>query len=167
MLGLIEAGAISPSAEDVAARAQVGLRSVFRHFKDMESLYAEMTIELARTYMAAALTPFESRDWRGQLREAANRRFGIYEQMLPFKRASDAHRHESAAIQANHERIVALLRARLQALMPPHLAGNAGAFETLDLLLSVDTWARLRVEQKLPIETARALVLQLVDTLIG
>lgn len=167
MLGLIEAGAISPSAEDVAARAQVGLRSVFRHFKDMESLYAEMTIELARSYMTAALMPFESQGWQGQLREAADRRFGIYEQMLPFKRASDAHRHESAAIQANHERIVVLLRTRLQALMPPHLVGDAGAFETLDLLLSVDAWARLRAEQKLPVETARAIVLRMVDLLVG
>ena len=50
MLELIEAGAISPSAEDVAARARVGLRSVFRHFKDMESLRREMLNRLAKDY---------------------------------------------------------------------------------------------------------------------
>ncbi len=165
MLSLIEDGAISPSAEDVAARAQVGLRSVFRHFKDMESLYAEMTIQLGQFYMAA-LAPFESVDWRPQLFEAIERRVDIYERLLPFKRAADAHRHESPTIQAYHERAVTLLRARLQALMPPHLVDNAIAFETLDLILSLDTWARLRFEQRLPAETARTIILAQVGVLV-
>lgn len=165
MLALIEGGAISPSAEDVAARAQVGLRSVFRHFKDMESLYAEITLRLAQGY-AASLAPFESVGWEAQLFEAIDRRVGIYERLLPFKRAADAHRHKSATIQAHHEAITALLRARLQALMPPHLVGNVLAFEALDLLLSVETWARLRMDQQLSPENAQALVEQQVRLLL-
>ncbi len=165
MLSLVEAGAITPSAEDVAARAQVGLRSVFRHFKDMESLYLEMTMRVARGYMAS-LAPFESSDWHGQLLEAIDRRCAIYDRMLPFKRASDAHRHESRAIQANHEQIVALLRARLRMVLPPHLDGNVIAFETLDLLLSVEAWERLRLEQGLSAEMARKVILTQVDKLV-
>ena len=42
MLELVRAGAISPVAEEVAERAGVGLRTVFRHFDDMDSLYREM-----------------------------------------------------------------------------------------------------------------------------
>ena len=38
MLDLIREGEIAPSAELVASRANVGLRTVFRHFKDMDSL---------------------------------------------------------------------------------------------------------------------------------
>ena len=38
LMTLVEAGQVDPSAEEVAATAGVGLRSVFRHFKDMESL---------------------------------------------------------------------------------------------------------------------------------
>ena len=166
MLALVEAGEISPSAEDVASRAQVGLRSVFRHFKDMESLYAEMTIQLGRFYMSA-LVPFETSGWKPQLFEAIDRRVAIFERLLPFKRAADAHRHESPAIQAYHERAVALLRVRLQALLPPHLAGNAVAFETLDLLLSLDTWARLRYEQKLPPEMARRIITAQIEALVA
>ena len=66
MLSLVEEGAITPSAEQVAARAQVGLRTVFRHFKDMESLYAAMTLVLARQY-EDWLAPFAAQDWNGQL----------------------------------------------------------------------------------------------------
>jgi hypothetical protein len=35
---LIRAGTLSPTAEQVAVQAQVGLRTVFRHFDDMETL---------------------------------------------------------------------------------------------------------------------------------
>lgn len=43
LLDLVEGGTISPSAAEVAEAAGVGLRSVFRHFDDMESLYREMS----------------------------------------------------------------------------------------------------------------------------
>nr|WP_310525341.1 TetR family transcriptional regulator [Polymorphobacter sp.] len=165
IMALVAEGGITPSAEDVAARAQVGLRSVFRHFKDMESLYAEMMLRLARGY-EAAMAPFETTGWHAQLFEAIGRRFGVYETMLPYKRASDAHRHESPTIQRMHDGITVLLRARLQAVMPPHLAGNQIAFETLDMLLSVDTWSRLRVDQKLSPEIARQVIETQVAALI-
>ena len=165
MMALVESGQLNPVAEDVAMRAQVGLRSVFRHFKDMDSLYAEMALRLARHY-ESALAPFESSDWRGQLFEAFGRRMAIYEKLLPFKRAADAHRHQSAAIQANHAATTILLRARLPALMPPHLKDDVIAFETLDFLLSLDTWQRLRSEQKLTPEAARAVIEGLLKALV-
>ena len=40
----------APSAKKVAARAKVGLRSVFRHFSDMEQLFADLNEELDREY---------------------------------------------------------------------------------------------------------------------
>ena len=46
MLELVREGRIAPTAEEVAQRASVGLRTVFRRFKDMESLYAEMSVAI-------------------------------------------------------------------------------------------------------------------------
>jgi AcrR family transcriptional regulator len=166
MLALVEAGAISPGAEDVAQRASVGLRSVFRHFKDMDSLYAEMAIRLSRVY-ESALQPFQAEGWRGQLNEAIERRVDIFERLLPFKRAADAHRHESPVLAANHAASLALLRARLKPLLPDHLQNDLIALETLDMLLSVDTWVRLRVEQKLDANVARQVVECAVDRLVS
>jgi AcrR family transcriptional regulator len=165
MMTLVEEGQLNPVAEDVADRAQVGLRSVFRHFKDMDSLYAEMAIRLARHY-EDALAPFTSADWRGQLFEAIDRRIGIYERLLPFKRAADAHRHESPALQNNHKATSQLLRARLRTLLPPHLEDDRAAFETLDFLLSADSWQRLRAEQALSASQARDVIETLVKALV-
>ena len=38
MLKLVEEGVLVPTAQQVSERAGVGIRSVFRHFSDMESL---------------------------------------------------------------------------------------------------------------------------------
>src|SRR5213076_1131404 len=47
-LSLVAEGVVAPTAEDVAHRAGVGLRSVFRHFTDMEALYREMAAHSQR-----------------------------------------------------------------------------------------------------------------------
>lgn len=166
MLALVEEGAISPGAEDVAQRASVGLRSVFRHFKDMDSLYAEMAIRLSRVY-ESALAPFAADSWNGQLFEAIDRRVVIFERLLPFKRAADAHRHKSPVLAAHHAASLSLLRARLQPLLPPHLQDDSVALETLDMLLSVETWARLRIEQRLSPARAREVIEKAVTRLVG
>jgi AcrR family transcriptional regulator len=165
MLALVAEGQITPSADQVATRAAVGLRSVFRHFKDMESLYAEMTGRLSGQY-AMWLVPYESADWRGQVAETIERRLTTYERLMPFKRAADAHRHESPAIQANYSDTLAMMRTRLKSLLPEAIAGDEAVFETIDLLLSFETWQRLRMEQGLPVEKARAIVEAQVDRLV-
>lgn len=166
MLALVEEGAISPGAEEVALRAHVGLRSVFRHFKDMDSLYAEMAVRLTRVY-EPALLPFQAAGWRGQLFEAIERRVDIFERLLPFKRAADAHRHESPVLAANHAASLALLRVRLRPLLPPGLQDDVIALETLDMLLSVDTWMRLRIEQRLEPVMARKVIEAAVERLVA
>lgn len=157
MIELVAEGRITPSAEEVAARASVGLRTVFRHFSDMESLYAALTSALAEQY-EMWLIPFESMAWQDQLEEIIERRTATYERLLPFKRAGDAHRHTSAAIQAEHARIRALLRQRLRTFLPKSIASDAARFETLDLMLSFEVWQRLRDEQMLEVVEARALI---------
>ena len=42
MLDLIHAGNLQPTAQQVADHAKVGIRSVFRHFEDMESIFASV-----------------------------------------------------------------------------------------------------------------------------
>lgn len=166
MMALVGEGHLSPIAEQVAERAGVGLRSVFRHFKDMDSLFAEMAARVALQYQPA-LVPFFAVDWRGQLAESIDRRVGIFEALLPFKRAADAHRHKSASIEATYLVTQKLLRARLSGLLPPTLTGDPLALETLDFLLSIETWQRLRVEQGLAVATARRIIEAQVLALTG
>jgi AcrR family transcriptional regulator len=164
MLALVGEGQITPSAEAVAARAGVGLRTVFRHFADMEALYAGMSAQLAAQY-SDWLDPFAAADWRGQLAEMMSRRLDTYERLMPFKRAADAHRHASSTIQRNYAATLATMRQRLLALLPVEIANDPARCETIDLMLSFETWQRLRLDQALPQATARAVIAAAISRL--
>lgn len=154
VLVLVEDGNVSPRAEEVAAAAEVGLRTVFRHFKDMESLYAEMLLVVSGRYHVMA-APFVAVDWAGQLVEMCGRRWTTYETLMPFKRAADVHRHASVLLQANYSKVLATLRARLDGVLPGEIVGDPARLEAVDLLLSFDAWMRLRGDQGLDAAVAR------------
>ena len=50
MAALIREGNLVPTAQQVAERAEVGIRTVFRHFNDMESLFETMDVAIIETY---------------------------------------------------------------------------------------------------------------------
>ena len=50
-IAFIREGKLAPTAEDIAARADVGLRTVFRHFDDMERLYGEIAVVIGRQHV--------------------------------------------------------------------------------------------------------------------
>lgn len=167
MLELVHAGDVSPGAEQVAARASVGLRTVFRHFNDMDSLYSEMAQVIEAEVRSVVDSPFVGETWRDRVVELVNRRAAVFEKITPFKRASDIHRHQSNFLQASHERLISISREILKRELPPELARDQFTFESLDLLLSFETWSRLRRDQNLTPRRARELLEHAIRKVIG
>ena len=167
MLALIEEGDISPGAEAVAARAEVGLRTVFRHFKDMDSLYQEMIEVIAGVMRQAASPPIQATVWRDRVVELVARRADIFERIAPFKRAADAHRLRSPVFEVASERMARALRDIVRRELPDAALADPVLLEGLDLMLSFEAWSRLRREQNLgPAETC-AVLEGVVRRLIG
>jgi len=154
MLALIQEGEYTPSAEQVAVRAEVSLRTVFRHFADMESLYREISSPIEAELRAVAFSPFKAADWRGRILEIVDRRASAFENMAHYRRASNAHRHRSEQLADAGRRLAFASREILRHNLPePFREGPS--FELLDMLLSVEAWLRLRDEQGLPERRAR------------
>ena len=162
MLALIQEGEISPGAEQVAARAQVGLRTVFRHFKDMDSLYREMTAVIESELRKVAEQPFKTADWRTRIDELVERRSQAFEKIAPFKRASEVHRHKSRFLEGDRSRLSQTLREILKAILPPQVAQDPLRLEVIDLLLSYESWIRLRRDQNRTPRKARDVLLAAV-----
>jgi len=167
LLDLVREGAVAPSAERVAARANVGLRTVFRHFNDMEGLYRQMASAIESELAAMLAVRVTGADWRERLNGVIGKRATLYEEIAPFKRAADAHRHKSAFLAAAHARIATMARRGLEDVVPPVVRDDAALFETLDLLLSYETWSRLRQEQALNVDQARDCVMLAVHRMIA
>ncbi len=166
MLDLVRESHVSPSAELVAERAEVGLRTVFRHFKDLESLYREMSGVIESELMALADTPFKGSSWRERVLELVERRGWAYERIAPFKRASDVHRHQSTALDSHNAKLVAGAREILRRELPAALARERDLFEAIDLLLSFDAWRRLRQDQDLSPEATTEVLQVMIAALL-
>ena len=158
MLELVRAGSISPNAEEVAERAGVGLRTVFRHFDDMDSLYREMAEAMRIELLPIVAAPFASRDWKGRLGEMIDRRARLFERAMPFKNAADVHRHRSVFLRKDYETMRNAERSALESALPAALKNDRTFFEALDQALSFSTWQHLRRDQNLTQAQARQTV---------
>jgi AcrR family transcriptional regulator len=165
LMDLVREGVITPTAEAVAARADVGLRTVFRHFADMETLYREIATEIDAMVGPAATTRIAGRDWRERLARSIELRADVFERLLPFQLAAAVHRHESPFLDGQQVQSAALQRALLRHALPKALAADKARFEALDLILSSDAWLRLRREQGLSRAAAKRVMLRAAEAL--
>jgi AcrR family transcriptional regulator len=167
MVDLIESGQPSPTAEAVAAKAGVSLRTVFRHFEEMENLHLEIAALVFERVRHILDRPFQTREWPHSLVESVARRAEFFEIMAPFKTAIDVHRHRSRAISAQHRRITVMSRDLLAATLPADLLTQRQTFELLALLLSLESWQRLREQQGMSVAEAQDTILNGARALAG
>ncbi|MDZ4375040.1 MAG: TetR/AcrR family transcriptional regulator [Phenylobacterium sp.] len=158
MMEIVHAGEVAPSAEQVAARAEVGLRTVFRHFQDMDSLYREIAAVISDEVRGDFMGPLSATDWRDRILETVGRRIRAYEKMAPYKRAGDVFRHRSKFLGSDYDQLVIDLRRRLESELPAAVRRDRDTLESLDLLLSFEAWSRLRREQGLTPKRTQAVI---------
>lgn len=149
VVDLVGEGSLQPTAEQVAERAGVGLRTVFRHFTDMESLFAAMQerlqAELAPLLRAAG--PEGDRERRA--RELVQLRATFFERLAPYRRAALLKYRRSEFLRSEHEKLVRALRSDLLRWLPELEKAPADLVEAVDVATSIETWMRLRGEQDL------------------
>lgn len=167
MLDLVGGGHIAPSAAEVAEQAGVGLRSVFRHFDDMDSLYREMSDAIEARLMPVLLKPLAATEWKPRVRELAERRMTVFETMLPYRISANIKRYQSSFLMQDYKRLIRLERQGVEALLPPAVLDDSAQTNALLAPLSFQTWRLLRHDQELPVEAARAVVLRLVDAVLA
>jgi len=166
MLELVREGRIAPTAEEVARRAEVGLRTVFRRFKDMESLYAEMAGEINQRIESIVDEAGTGADWQKNLRQMVDRRLRVYEIIMPYRVAAEALKFQSTVLLTRHMEIVRDERQRLLALIPREKLDDRLLVEGLEAALSFDMWNQLRNDQRLSAEEAGAVVKRIVSSLL-
>ncbi|MFN4355838.1 TetR/AcrR family transcriptional regulator [Parvibaculum sp.] len=158
MRDLIREGNVAPRAEEVATRANVGLRTVFRHFDDMESLYRE----IGALAMMEAEPLLDLSEPTGtveeRLQQMLERRSRLFERIMPFRLAADANTHRSPYLIEDKNRMNAGLRELLRNALPSNIRKDRTTLDAMDALLSFDMWRRLRVDQRLSIPQAKRVI---------
>lgn len=166
LVELIGAGILEPTAQQVAARAGVGIRTVFRRFSDMESLFAEMDARLEAEALPLLIAGRPGGTVQKRARALVHQRVTFFERIAPFKRSGNLKRWRSPFLRDRHARLVRALRAELVRWLPELGRAPAAVVDALDLATSFEAWDRLRTEQGLASARAQAAVEQTVLALV-
>lgn len=153
---LIGEGEIQPTAEQVAERAGVRVRTVFRHFDDMAGLIGELRNRLRAEVMPLIEAPVDEGDVATRARALVRARAAAFERMAPYRRSADVQRWRRPFLQAEHEETTRELRKQMLDVLPELRDAPAETQAAFELLVSFEAWDRLRVEQRLGVERARA-----------
>ena len=166
-IDLIRRGDPTPTAEAVAAKAEVGLRTVFRHFDDMDSLYREISQIIGERIWPVVTAPYPDNDWRANLRDLTRRRVRVFETMLPYRLAANIKRYQSPYLLGQYAQVVTMERELVLRLLPGEVNGDLYFVEALCAALSFQNWRAIRQDQGLSVEDASAVVAHMVEALIA
>ena len=168
MLDLVGNGDVAPSAARVAEVAGVGLRSVFRHFDDMDELYKEMGDVIEARVMPIILQAPSGATWKEKLIDIADRRAKVFETILPFRISANLKRFQSPYLMQDYRRMLRLESETVEAHLPRAVKDDVVAARGLNVILSFQTWRLLRHDQDLPVDDAKAVVRRLLtDAMAG
>jgi AcrR family transcriptional regulator len=166
LFDLVGGGELQPTAQQVARRAKVGIRTVFRHFSDMESLLAELNARVREQALPLIQDPPTGGSRELRARGLVAQRVRFYEQIAPYKRSGNLQRVRSDFVASEHAKLVRALRANLLRWLP-EIAKSPVLVDALDVATSFDVWDRMKSDQRLGRERATAVLERIVLALLA
>lgn len=149
MIELVRSGEMQPAAARVAEKANVGLRTVFRHFEEMETLNREISAAIDQEILPIVGRPFVGKTWRDQFEELLQRRAYIYERIMPLKIAGSLQRFRSPFLMKDYNRFLRMEREGLKRVLPQKVLNDAVLFSGIEMATGFEAWRRLRQDQGL------------------
>lgn len=166
MLRLVEEGVLVPTAQQVSERAGVGIRSVFRHFSDMESLFATADVRIREQYQGL----FSGGDRAGSLEErivhAVEQHALAFEAIGNHLLTTKAQLWRYPILREQYARAQRQLRKDLDDWLPELQALPADEREMVDAVASFEHWNRLREHQGLSKKSSIRLTADLLNRII-
>ena len=168
LVGWFEDGVYEPSSAQIAERAGLSPRSLFRYFDDVDDLNRAaiaQQLATARPLLDPRVGPDDP--LRLRVERLVDARTRLYEAITPGARAAriTAHRHLLVAQQVADSR--AYLRDQIRRLFQRELGGDRAALlPALDALCSFETFELLRDDQKLSRPKVTAALTRALITLL-
>ena len=164
LLTLLEDGVLRPSAREIAERAGVSLRSVFQHFDDMESLYAEC-VRRQHERVTPLLTPIDvDAPFDERIEAVVVQRSRVFERIAPIRRAAVYAAAESPVLANGLATTAKRFRDQMAEVFADEVDDEL--LSVVDLVTSFDAWEQLRTTQKLSVTNARRVMARALKELL-
>ena len=163
---LMYEGNLIPTAQAIAERAGVGVRSFFRHFADMEALFAAVDEQDRDKYEALFLGGDRNGTLQERILHAIERRARGYEAEKNTMLSTAAMLWRSEVLRTNYARYQKGLRKDLDDWLPELKKLSRSKRQAVDAIASFEMWHRLRYHQGLSKAAAIKLLVELMDELL-
>lgn len=166
MLKLVEEGVLVPTAQQVSERAGVGIRSVFRHFSDMESLFATADRVIREQYQGVFAGGNREGSLQERLLHAVEQHALAYDALGNHFLTTKAQLWRYPILREQYARAQRQLRKDLDDWLPELQGMSADERELVDAVASFEHWNRLREHQGLNKKTSIRLTAELLRRII-
>lgn len=170
ILDLLAEGVPQPTAQQIADRSGVSLRSIFRIFDDVEALHAAaIDAQAARVGALLVALPHDG-PVEDRIRVLVDNRVAVFEQIAPVRRLALRLAPQSAVIAGELERSTAAFRDQVAAVFGPELDGcpsgeRRDLLDALDLACGFEAWAAMRHGRSYPVARARRVLVTTLEHL--
>jgi AcrR family transcriptional regulator len=165
-LALMEEGILLPTAQQISDRASVGIRSFFRHFEDMETLFATIDDQIRENTEALFLGGDRDGTLEERIQHAVERRADGYELETNMILSTAAQLWRSEVLRRNYARYQRGLRKDLEDWLPELKKLTRPEREAVDAIASFEMWHRLRYHQGLGKRAATDVIVGLLNSLV-
>lgn len=165
-LAYMEEGTLVPTAQQVADRAGLGIRSFFRHFDDMESLCMAVDSQIKDFYESLFLGGDREGTLEERIEHVVERHADAYDAVSNIILSTQAQSWRYEALRKNYARNQRGLRKDLNDWLPELKSMPDARREAVDALASFEMWHRLRTHQGLGKQASINIVTDLLKGLI-
>jgi TetR/AcrR family transcriptional regulator, regulator of autoinduction and epiphytic fitness len=168
LLDLIEEGNDAPTAQEIAERSGISVRTVFRLTEDIESLHAAALLRQFERTAHLYVTVPSTGTFERRLRALVKNRATVFEAIAPVRRVGDRLAESSKSIAEGVEMHHLLLRNQVALIFERELKTlsrhrRAAVLEAADIAASWETWDQLRRVRGLPVTSST----RVVELLVG
>ena len=165
-LDLMEEGILIPTAQQISDRAGINIRSFFRHFEDMDTLFAVLDEQIRDSTEALFLGGERDGTLEERIQHAVERHAEGYELRSNMILSTAAKLWRSETLRKNYAHYQRGLRRDLDDWLPELKQLARDQREAVDAVTSFEMWHRLRYHQGLGKKASIAVIVGALHALV-
>lgn len=159
LIDLVVDGNFTPTAVDVAEKTGINRRTVFRHFSNIEALYAKISVKIRELAFADMPETIAPGPWESRIEQIVVRRRVVFEALLNSLEFMIVNRHRSPYVRSSYQDILAESDAYLKSALQGTVDQRNHRFKALCTLFSPANWRTLRMEHDLSADQAQKILI--------
>lgn len=169
-LALLAEGELRASAQRIAERAGVSVRTLFLHFADMEELFAATAATILEQQRRSARTISPTLPLEVRIERFSRQRARRLEHLAPYALASQVREPFSAMLRSYRVKHVEAVSAQIEALFAAELPKDPAAREQVVQAMTVastwGSWSVLRQHLGLGVSRSRGVMARTLTSLV-